>query len=281
MKLGDLDVFLIRDNTMRVDGGAVFGPIPQTRWRLRLAPSPKNRVELGIFALLVRGPGFVLLVDAGAGTKLDERTRNMYGLHAGSTLLAGLHQHGITPEEITHLLFTHLHTDHVGGATRFTEDRTEVVPCFPNAVAFVQGGEWRQAMSPNELSRISYRIEDFLPLAMHQKVEFMQGSREIRTGLRVEVTGGHTQFHQSVVISNQGRDLIFPGDIMPTSFHVPLTWRSAVDQFPIHTLEAKRRLLQSALGSGTLWAFSHEPTGGFWTIGGSTENPVTTRVEDE
>lgn len=279
MKIGSYEVLLIHEGTMMADGGPVFGPIPKNRWRLRIPPNEHNRIPLGIHAILVKAPDFNLLIDTGAGNKNDERNRNMYGFEITETVFEKLPKYGVSPDEVSHIVFTHLHTDHAGGATSFSADRSEVVPNYPQAKIFVQGGEWRHALSPHELSRVSYQIEDFLPLWSEAKIEFLRGDREILPGIRLEVSGGHTLFHQMVRISSGKDEIVYPGDVIPTSFHVPITWRSAVDLYPIDSMDMKRKLLDSVINTEKILAFSHDPVGGFWNIKGTRDNPIVEQIE--
>ena len=56
--------------------------------------------------------------------------------YAGGGFLDGLRAHGVAPADVTDVVFTHLHFDHVGWATR----KGEVV--FPNATYRVHADDW-------------------------------------------------------------------------------------------------------------------------------------------
>lgn len=281
MKFGTMELYVLQEGTMRVDGGAVFGPIPRVRWERRFAPDKDNRVALGIRQILVKGPRFNLLIDCGFGQKQDDRTNFIYGITSETTLEQNLAQHGLKPEDITHVIFTHLHADHCGGSTRFNRDRSEVHPMFPKALHFIQNGEWKEAINPNEFSKVSYFFENFLPLSVDGKVRLLKGNQEIINGISVQVTGGHTQFHQMIKIEGDSRNFFFPGDLVPTSFHLPTSWRSAVDLFPMDLLESKMRFLDNVLNTNHIVAFSHEPSGQFMKVCGSKENPYVVPIVNE
>lgn len=278
MKLGHFEVFVLSEGVMQVDGGAVFGPVPRVRWERRVSPDEQNRVVLGLNQLLVRGEGFNLLVDTGFGTKMDERTHFLYGIKRTTNIEENLAAHGLKPADITHVVLTHLHNDHVGGATTFNADRSQVHPTFPEAEYYIHEGEWRDACSPNEFNRVSYLFENYLPLSSEGKLRLLKNDQEIVDGVRVMLTGGHTRFHQMVRLESAQRKLFFPGDLIPTALHLPIGWHSAVDLCPLDLLEAKRRFLDTVLNMETLVVFSHEPNGGVYRITGSHGNPQAIEI---
>ena len=274
MKLGKFEIFLLREGTMSVDGGATFGPVPKIRWERRIRPDEKNRIQLGIHQLLIRTGKANVLIDCGFGTKQDERKTFMYGLGPGKKLLENLAAHGLSPDDITHVIFTHLHVDHSGGATSFEGGNPEnVVPTFANAAYYAQEGEWQEACAPHEFSRAGYVFENFLPLLSAGKIRLIRGDQEILEGIRVQQTGGHTRFHQMVKIESETARFIFPGDIVPSRLHLPPGWRSSVDLFPIELLESKRRFLDETLNQSTVVAFSHDIRPQFLKLRGSPDNP--------
>ena len=70
---------------------------------------------------------------------------------------------GLLPEDVTHVIFSHLHFDHAGGATEFNEEG-QPVPAFPNAEYFITESQWNQANHPNVRDKASFLQKDFLPI---------------------------------------------------------------------------------------------------------------------
>ncbi|MBF0410888.1 MAG: MBL fold metallo-hydrolase [Candidatus Riflebacteria bacterium] len=279
MKAGQFEIDILHEGTMRVDGGGVFGIIPRHLWEKKAACDSKNRVLLGLRQLLIRGRESNILIDTGAGTKLNQRFREIFSIVNPPPWKARLKPFGLAPEDITHVIFTHLHFDHSGGATIFSENEQDVLPSFPNAKYIVQSGEWNEACITNERSRRSYFFEDFLPIQHEGKLKLINGDHEIYDGIKVCITGGHTRFHQMVVIKSGGRRIICPGDIFPTSNHVFTAWETSFDQFPHDTLEYKKTLLSKYLNTDTLFFFGHDPDGELKRITGTLDNPQTVLAE--
>ncbi|HKO05967.1 MAG TPA: hypothetical protein VJW51_14515, partial [Candidatus Acidoferrales bacterium] len=80
MKLGDLEIHLLSDGPFLLDGGAMFGVIPKPLWEKLVPADQRNRIRLTMNCLLVRTAGQWVLIEAGAGDKLDAKRRDIFGL---------------------------------------------------------------------------------------------------------------------------------------------------------------------------------------------------------
>jgi methylmalonyl-CoA epimerase len=255
--VGDLEVVTLCDGSFRLDGGAVFGIVPKVMWADRFQADDRNRVELAVRQLLVRGTR-TMLVDAGFGDKTDEAFRQTLALNRERNLDHALAEAGVAPDQIDIVLATHLHWDHAGGFTSRDRDG-RVRPRFPRARYVVRRGEWDDATRPNARTRGNYVPDDFLPLMEAGVVEFVDEDQTIMPGVRVRRTGGHTRHHQMVLIESNGQRAAFPADLMPTSAHLSLPWIAAVDQFPTETLTSKQAFVDEAVAARTLVFFDHDP----------------------
>ena len=181
----------------------------------------------------------------------------MYRMDRSTTLVGSLQALGLAAEDIDVVVNTHLHFDHAGGNTRLVDGKA--VPTFPRARYVVQMGEWEDATRPHERSRASYREENFVPLAESRQLDTVQGEVEVAPGVRVVPVGGHTAYHQMVLVEGGGQTLAIPTDLLPTTSHLPLPFVMGYDLFPVGTLEAKRRLLESAAAEHWSLLFYHDP----------------------
>ena len=257
ISLGDVKVHILGDGAFALDGGAMFGVVPRVVWEKTDPPDEKNRVTLALNVALVETGGKRILVDTGMGDKWSEKERQIYRIDRSSTLLGALREHGLGPEDIDVVVNTHLHFDHAGGNTRVVDGK--VVPTFPRARYVVQFGEWEDATHPHERNRASYQEPNYVPLAEARQLDFVQGQAEVAPGVKVVPTGGHTAYHQMVVIEGGGRTLVVPTDLLPTASHLPLPFVMGYDLFPVGTLEAKRRLLRQAVEDDWGILFYHDP----------------------
>jgi glyoxylase-like metal-dependent hydrolase (beta-lactamase superfamily II) len=257
MTLGDLELIPLVDRHFRLDGGAMFGVVPKPLWEKRNAADARNRISLAMRPLLVKGPR-LMIVDAGAGAKMEPKLQDIYGFEPSEHLDASLAAAGVGAGDVEIVLATHLHFDHAGGFTR-RDASGRVVPAFPNARYVINAGEWEDATHPHERNRASYFDENYVPLRDAGVVDFMDGDGEVMPGVRVRRTGGHTRWHQIVYLESEGKTAVFAADLMPTAAHVDLPWIMAYDLFPMETLAFKRAFLREAIDGEYLIFFEHDP----------------------
>jgi glyoxylase-like metal-dependent hydrolase (beta-lactamase superfamily II) len=258
MTFGDFELSSLSDGTFRLDGGAMFGVVPKPLWERRAPADEKNRIRLGMRPLLVRRGAKTMIVDAGVGAKMDEKSLAIYAIDRTRALDHSLADLGLSKASIDIVLASHLHFDHAGGFTEATLGG-EIVPAFPNARYVVRTGEWEDATHPHERNRASYLPENFLPLAEAKVLELVPGDGEIMPGVRVVRTGGHTMHHQIVLIESAGRTAVFAADLIPTTAHVDVPWIMGYDLYPMDTLAFKRAFVREAVAREYLIFFEHDP----------------------
>ncbi len=258
LTLGSLSLTPILDGYFRLDGGAMFGVVPRVLWEKIAPPDDRNRIRLAMRAWLVRGRGRTILIDAGAGGKLDAKAGAMFGFENVSSLEASLEAAGLGVADIDLVVASHLHFDHAGGFTTRDADGG-VRPRFPNARYSVRRGEWDDAIHPHERNRASYFAENYVPLLEAGVLDLVDEDGEVAPGVRVRRTGGHTQHHQIVAIEDGGETAIFAADLLPTAGHVPLPYIMAYDLYPMDTLAFKRGFLREAVERKYLILFEHDP----------------------
>jgi len=253
---GDLRLTILSAGTLWLDGGAMFGVVPKTLWAKLRPPDEKNRIRLGMNVLLVEDGEKRTLIDNGAGTKWDDKQKDIYGF----TLFSPrefLDPVGLTPDDIDVVLDSHLHFDHAGGNT--TEDASgRVVPSFPNARYVVQGGELALARSDNERIRASYIRDNFEPVADAGMFDLVDGDTRIDRSIEVLLAPGHTPYLHVPLIRTGEHTIAFLSDLAPTASHVPFPYIMGYDVEPLRTLESKKRILTTAAREGWRVVFEHD-----------------------
>lgn len=258
MKIGDVRVEVVSDGTFWLDAGGHFGLVPKTLWQRVAQADELNRVPLSLNCLYIESEGKRILVDTGLGDKLAPREREIFKRQEEGVLLASLARLGVSPEDIDLVVNTHLHSDHCGGNTR--RDGDKILPTFPRAEYWVQGREFEDASHPNERTRATYHLENYMPLQELGRLRLYAGETEVTGQVRTMLTPGHTPGHQSVVIESQGETAIYLADLSPWAVHFErLAWIPAYDLEPLLTLETKRRMRQMAFEREALLFFEHDP----------------------
>jgi glyoxylase-like metal-dependent hydrolase (beta-lactamase superfamily II) len=193
-----MEIFALGEGSYSVDTSKKFIPFnPQT-------DSAKDRpgsLFIHVNPFLVKTEQDLILFDTGLGYK-DTRDELF------------LHQHirnaGFDPDDITLVLMSHLHYDHSGGLV--VERNGRLVPSFPHAVHVVQKGEWEFGLSGKSSS---YHQEIFEALQYTVDLQLVEGSGELKPGIKYELSGGHCPFHQVFLVESKGEKCFFGGDELP------------------------------------------------------------------
>jgi len=259
MRIGSYEVRTIETGEFALDGGAMFGVVPKTLWSKQIPVDEKNRIDMRLRCLLLQGDGKNILIDDGMGTKWDEKMSGIYRLdYSRYTIEKSLETHGLAPEKITDVILTHLHFDHAGGSTHAEKDG-RLVPIFSKATYYVQKENLEWAQNPKEKDRASYIKEDWEPLLKEGVLKIAEGEREILPGIQMKLFYGHTRGIQLPLLDDGKTKLFFCGDVIPTSLHLGVPWVMAYDNFPLITIEEKKKILEQASKENWVLVFEHCP----------------------
>ncbi len=265
--IGPYTITPIETGRFALDGGAMFGVVPKNLWNRTNPADEQNRIDMALRALLVKGNGMNILIDTGMGDKYDEKTRTIYKLdNSRFTLTTSLAAHGLKPDEITHIIQTHLHFDHCGGMVSQSSSG-ELVPTFPNAKVFVQTENLKWACNPTDKDRASYLKQDWEAIVANGLLEELDGPGELFPGIQLRIFNGHTRAQQLPLITDGvGNSVFYCADLFPTKAHINLPWIMGYDNFPLTTLEEKKSLLPEAFESGWKLFLEHDPSNAFISI---------------
>ncbi len=255
--LGEIELVILSDGLFRLDGGAMFGVVPKIFWEKKSPPDDRNRIQMSMNPLLVRGAR-TMLIDAGCGDKMTAKQADIYAFQREFNLQHSLAAAGVSPESIDIVLATHLHFDHAGGFTARGPGGV-VRPRFPRAQYVIRRGEFEDAMNPNERTKGSYFLENYAPLSDAGVLQLVNDDATIMPGVRVRRTGGHTMHHQMVMVESGGKTAVFVADLLPTVAHLPEVWVMGYDLFPLDTLQFKRDFIREAIEREYLIVFEHDP----------------------
>jgi glyoxylase-like metal-dependent hydrolase (beta-lactamase superfamily II) len=286
--LGDIDLTVCTDGSFLLDGGAMFGVVPKTLWSRRAPADANNNILLGLNALVIRFasarlPSALMVIETGLGNKLTPKQREIHQNH--ELLPASLAAAGVRPEDVTHVLNTHLHFDHCGWNTTLHPDGS-ITPTFPNARYFFAAGELAHGRLQLDRDRISYLSPNYDPLLASGQLTLLdphgrggytpndprlrdpgapdlpapaiQTSPEILPGLTVEPFPGHTADMLAVHITSGDQHAVYTGDLFPTHHHLDPTWVMGYDLDPLRCIEERKRLLARAIRERWLLIFPHD-----------------------
>lgn len=259
MKIGGWEVESLDTGRFRLDGGAMFGVVPKVLWDRSNPADGKNRIEMALRGLLIRGHGRVMIVDPGIGEKWDDKQREMFAIdHSQLTLAKALAARGVKREAVTDVMVSHLHFDHVGGCTRWGKDGKAELE-FPNAKYFVHERNVVHSHAPTPKDKASFLEHTIDPLLQSDRLKVVKDDHEFGPGVTAWITHGHTPGQLLVKISGPEGTIFFCGDTIPTASHIPLAWVMAYDLYPMTTIQEKKQILESAAAEKWILAWVHDP----------------------
>jgi glyoxylase-like metal-dependent hydrolase (beta-lactamase superfamily II) len=246
-RLGALDLVALRDGRYvtpndGADFGSKAGPDAVARL-LAAAGQATDRITLDVDALLVRAPGHLVLLDTGLGP-------TDHGVLVRSLAMAR-----VSPGEVTDVLITHAHTDHVSGLLA-----PDGGSAFPKAVIRLSAREWdwmqRQGATRKLAAVIAPQVRTFEP------------GRPILPGITPVALYGHTPGHVAYEITSRGRRLEDIGDTAHSSI-VSLArpdWTGGIDEDPIAAAATRRQALDHLAATHELVFAPHFPFPGVGRI---------------
>jgi len=260
-----VNLYTINTGFFKLDGGAMFGVVPQSLWKNLNPPDANNMCTWAMRCLLIEDNGRTVLIDNGIGDKQGEKFFRHYYLHGDDSLMGSLRATGIGPGEITDMFLTHLHFDHCGGGVRRAGEGYELV--FPKAQYWTNAAHWQWATAPNPRERASFLVENLAPV--HDSGQLLhvplptggQASTSVPFLPQVElmVVDGHTEQQMLPLIHFKGHKILFCGDLFPSAGHLPIAYVMAYDVRPLQAMHEKEAILQRAAAEDWLLFFEHDP----------------------
>ncbi len=242
----------------KLDGGAMFGVVPQSIWKKTNPPDENNLCQWAMRCLLIEEGNHLILIDTGIGNKQDPTFLKHYHLHGEASLIQSIRQAGFHENQITDVILTHLHLDHVGGAVMRTGD--QLLPTFSQAKYWVHQGQWDWAtIQPNPREKASFLKENIQPLFESGQLNFIQGAESPFSFIDFFVADGHTEKQLIPLIKDKNRTIAYAADLIPSVTHLPLAYVASYDVRPLVAMTEKERFLRQALDQAWTLFFEHDP----------------------
>lgn len=241
----------------KMDGGVAFGVVPKTIWHKIYAADENNMLNIVNRCLLIETGKQKILIDAGMGRKQNEKYYNHRGVNPDVTLKKSLAEIACDPADVTDVFFTHLHDDHVGGATETCPDGT-VIPVFSNATFWCSKAQWEWAIHPNMREGASYFSDNLQPLLDSGRLKFFEAEGELFPGVTVRIYNGHTMGQAIPFIETTTGTVVYMGDFVATAANLPVPYIPAVDIQPLISMKEKYDFLKEAVEKNYTLFFEHD-----------------------
>jgi glyoxylase-like metal-dependent hydrolase (beta-lactamase superfamily II) len=246
----------IETGHFKLDGGAMFGVVPKPLWERTNPADEMNRIKMAARSLLIEDGSRLILIDTGMGNKQSEKFFSHYALWGDFNLDSSLKEKGFHRDDITDVVFTHLHFDHCGGAI-VRNKKGFYEPAFKNAHFWSHKDHWQWAIEPNVREAASFLPENILPIEESGQLNFVQNAKK-ELGFEVLLMDGHTEKQLLPVIQHKGKTIVFAADLIPTIGHLPIPYVMGYDTRPLLTLSEKKRFLATAVDQDYLLFLEHD-----------------------
>ncbi len=266
VEVGDWRITALSDGSLRLDGGSMWGVVPKAMWQSMTPPDEDNTIELALRPFLAQRDDHNVVIEVGIGDRWDDKWRAIYRIRRETTLRDELAAAGVAPEDVTHVVASHCHFDHIGA--QVVERDGVLVPQFPNARHFAPTVEVAMAKHADHARRASYRAEDVEPIESAGLLETFEGSRELLPGLRAHVLGGHSDGVSVITIGEQeeGDTAIFWSDVVPTTHHVQPPYIMAYDIDVVRSFDVRSDWLRRAAEGSWIGLFYHDADHAFGRV---------------
>ena len=238
-EVASMRVRILDDGVFVTDAGNIFGG------------SRKARIKGAMHPALVETGDDLVLLDAGFGPELPEILVGRYELRREKTLMDDLEAAGRAPEDVTHVILSHLDADHVGWALN--------PPSFPNATVYIQEDALIEARKMPERDGRRQAVPAVERGVEEGWCELLSGDGEVVPGIRVEVRSGHSAGHQIVWIGSGDDAALYTADLAPAKIWLNPDLISGVDTDPEAARRNRIEVLTEAESRNARVILYHEP----------------------
>lgn len=192
--IGALQAAALKDGDIVLENVAGQSPWADTAGVAEvLRPTGDAKIHLSIQPLLIQGDDRIVLIDTGAGGQMGTVDK----------LPASLAAAGVQPAQVTDILISHSHDDHVGGLVR------NGTLAFPNAAIRMSAAEWTAMRADAELAAL-------IPV-ITPKVQTFEPGAQITPSITAVALQGHTPGHMAYEVVSGPDRLLYFGDALHSS----------------------------------------------------------------
>jgi glyoxylase-like metal-dependent hydrolase (beta-lactamase superfamily II) len=194
-------IYPLSEGTFTIGHDKTFIPFNHDEHFLEHRPTGSLLVEIQPF--LVDTGKDLLVLDTGLGFSNPDGELQIHH---------NIRQRGYDPEDVTKVLLSHLHKDHVNGAI-YVDAYGRAYPTFPNAQYCIYRPEAKYSIEKGTPSFNPFVIEHLLGL---ENIHWLDGQvGDIDGYIQFEHSGGHSPYHIVYLINDGQQRIFFGGDEAP------------------------------------------------------------------
>jgi glyoxylase-like metal-dependent hydrolase (beta-lactamase superfamily II) len=248
IKLGKLNCTLFRDLVYKYMAKDFFinaGQEELTQALNKYHLNPDN-IPSPFIALLLQFDNKKVLIDTGVGFSEKSVLARGNSVVFQGRLHPLLQQQNIKKEDITDVIITHFHPDHIGGI--FSE---EGKLNFPNAQFHMHEDEWsywHSSPSDNQPGLFKTFIEKNITTLKDRNLHLIKGDfTAILPGITAVKADGHTPGHMALIIQSGKEHLLYMSDAFLHPLHIEkLDWQTNYDWEHQKAKQSRIKLLELA-----------------------------------
>jgi len=274
IKIGDIDCTIFRDTMFKYLAKDFFinASEEELNQALNKYHIPSGNIPSPFSPILIQQGDKKILIDTGIGfTEKPVIVRGNPVLFKGR-LQELLQQENIKREDITDIIITHFHPDHIGGI--YSEDGQLN---FPNARFHTHEDEWNywhSSQSENQPEQFKYFIEKNITKLKEQNLHLIKDDFiELLPGITTIKTDGHTPGQIAVIVHSQKQHLLYISDAFLHPLHVErLDWQTNYDLDHEKAKRSRIKLLELAYKDNMIVNAFHFDFPGLGTIDNHNNN---------
>ena len=204
-------------------------------------PPAKGALKLSLNPFLIKTPQRNILLDTGIGGFGEDASCN--------TLRNYLSHYNLTEYDITDILISHLHIDHLGGLAEKQHDFWTLT--MPDARIWVSEGGWNKLMDKEPFGDDPDRSAFAHFIDAQGDMEFVESGDQLFEGVTAEVIGGHTEFHLAYFLDfGNDNKFMMGGDVLGSSGQINRKFAAKYDFSPKQSMRAREELTARAYEQG-------------------------------
>ena len=246
-----MQIHILHLGFLRARAVEMIKPLTQSDIGQKYDVDDEGYIRLSLNGLLLIEGDHIVVIDPGCADFLPSRIMNEYGLEVPESIETILQQKGVSPHQVTDVIFTHLHFDHGSGA--FKRQPGKIVKRFTNARYHVLKAHYEYAIKPHASESNSFFAGFFKYL---DKIHWLEEWKEDWLGYKV--FNGHTRGMVVPVIQSENEEIVYLTDLVPMKVFLDKDLYSAYDLDPDLALREKEKYLNS-LKTPTRFILFHDP----------------------
>ena len=258
-RVGDIEVLVVSDGVLPLPTAMLahnIDPTVRAAW-LDDMYLPPDAFDWALNVVVVRSGHQTILVDAGLGLDPDLH------LPRAGQLIKRLEAAGIDLAEVTDVVFTHMHMDHIGGLlVDGVKDRLRPdlrIHVAAAEVKFWEAPDFSRVSMPPGFPDALRRTAQRFTKEYRSHLRTFEDEYEVAPGVVVHRTGGHTPGHSVVRVASAGEALMFAGDLVFAAGFEHPDWHNGFEHDPEEAARVRIRLLRELAKTGEMLVATHLP----------------------